>query len=141
MLLKRILTMASMQQWIETKILTLLNIHLLLCLSATHSCCFCDFNHTLEDCRLLTSCPYQEGIQFLASKDLGYLSNKHIAKDRPQRKLCKFTNCLKKYPTVLKTQLHERLNGKTSAGSAENVNSSATQVHNGMVSTHSAWNH
>ena len=100
------------------------------------SCCFCNFNHALEDCRSLRSRPYQERIQFLASKNLcfGCLSDKHVAKDCPQRKSCKITNCPKKHPTVLHTQPRERLNGEISTGSADNVSGSATQVRNGMVS-------
>ena len=101
------------------------------------SCCFCNFSHALEDCRSLRSHPYQERIQFLASKSLcfGCLSDKHVAKDCPQRKSCKFTNCLKKHPTVLHTQPCEKPNSKTSTGSADNIAGSATQVRNGMVST------
>ena len=34
------------------------------------SCCFCNSNHALEDCRSLRSRPYQERIQFLAPKNL-----------------------------------------------------------------------
>ena len=103
----------------------------------SNSCCFCNLNHALEDCRSLRSRPYQERIQFIASKSLcfGCLSDKHIVKDCPQRKSCKFTNCPKKHPTVLHTQPRERLNGETSADSADNASCSATQVHNGMVST------
>ena len=100
------------------------------------SCRFCGFNHALEDCRSLRSRPYQERIQFMASKGLcfGCLSDKHVAKDCPQRKSCKFTNCPKKHPTVLHTQPRERSNGETSTGSADNVSGHATQVRNGMVS-------
>ena len=101
------------------------------------SCCFCNFSHALEDCRSLRSRPYQERIQFLASKSLcfGCLSDKHVAKDCPQRKSCKFTNCLKKHPTVLHTQPREKPNSETSTGRADNVSGSATQVRNAMVST------
>ncbi|XP_044166815.1 uncharacterized protein LOC122950873 [Acropora millepora] len=104
---------------------------------ASNSCCFCNLNHALEDCRSLRSRPYQERIQFIASKSLcfGCLSDKHIVKDCPQRKSCKFTNCPKKHPTVLHTQPRERLNGETSTDRADNASCSATQVHNGMVST------
>ena len=103
----------------------------------SNSCCFCNLNHALEDCRSLRSRPYQERIQFIASKGLcfGCLSDKHIVKDCPQRKSCKFTNCPKKHPTVLHTQPRERLNGETSTDRADNASCSATQVHNGMVST------
>ena len=66
----------------------------------SNSCCFCNLNHALEDCRSLRSRPYQERIQFIASKSLcfGCLSDKHIVKDCPQRKSCKFTNCPKNIP-------------------------------------------
>ena len=103
----------------------------------SNSCCFCNFNHALEDCRSLRSRPYQERIQFIASKGLsfGCLSDKHVAKDCLQRKSCKFTSCPKKHPTVLHTQPRERLNGETSTGSADNVSGSASQVRNGMAST------
>ena len=103
----------------------------------SNSCCFCNLNHGLEDCRSLRSRPYQERIQFIASKNLCFrcLSDKHIARDCPQRKSCKFTNCPKKHPTVLHTQPRERLNGETSTGNADNVSCSASQVHNGMVNT------
>jgi len=103
----------------------------------SNSCCFCNFNHALEDCRSLRSRPYQERIQFIASKGLcfGCLSDKHVAKDCPQRKSCKFTSCPKKHPTVLHTQPRERVNGETSTGSADNVSGSASQVRNGMAST------
>ena len=101
------------------------------------SCCFCNFSHALEDCRSLRSRPYQERIQFLASKGLcfGCLSDKHVAKDCPQRKSCKFTNCLKKHRTVFHTQPREKLNSETSTGSADNVSGSATQVRNAIFST------
>ena len=96
------------------------------------SCAFCNFNHALEDYISLRSRRYQERIQFIASKSLcfGCLSNKHIAKDCPQRKSCKFTNCPKKHPTVLHIQYCESLNGNSSTGSMTSVSGSATQVHN-----------
>ena len=76
----------------------------------SNSCCFCNSSHALEDCRSLRSRPYQERIQFLASKSLcfGCLCDKHVAKDCPQQKSCNFTNCLKKHPTVLHTQPREK---------------------------------
>ena len=69
------------------------------------SCCFCNFNHALEDCRSLRSRPQQEHIQFLASKSLCFwcLFDKHVAKSCPQRKASKFANCPKRYSTVLHT--------------------------------------
>ena len=125
-------TMASTQKWTKTETLS----HMPSVTPINDSCCFCNFNHALEDCRSLRSRPYQERIQFLASKNLcfGCLSDKHVAKDCPQRKSCKITNCPKKQPAVLHTQPRERLNGEISTGSADNVSGSAAQVRNGMVS-------
>ncbi|KAL9986036.1 hypothetical protein ACROYT_G000097 [Oculina patagonica] len=80
--------------------------------------------HSLEDCKSLRSRPYQERIQFLASKSLcfGCLSDKHVAKDCPQRKSCKFTSCPRKHPTVLHTQPRETSNSGASSTNANTVN-------------------
>ena len=100
------------------------------------TCPFCNFRHSLKDCKSLRSRPYHKRIQFLASKSLcfGCLSNKHVAKDCPQRKSCKFTNCPKKHPTVLHTQPPETFNSGASSANANTANESISQVRNGMVS-------
>ena len=68
-------------------------------------CIFCQQNHALEDCHLLRWKPYQERIKFLSAKRLcfGCLSEKHVARLCPERKICKIPNCTRKHPTVLHT--------------------------------------
>ncbi|XP_074639484.1 uncharacterized protein LOC141897759 [Acropora palmata] len=68
-------------------------------------CIFCQQNHALEDCHLLRWKPYQERIKFLSAKRLcfGCLSQKHVARLCPERKICKIPNCTRKHPTVLHT--------------------------------------
>ena len=78
-----------------------------------NSCCFCNLNHALEDCRSLRSRPYQERIQFIASKNLcfGCLSDKHIARDCPQRKSCKVKNSEHGGPYASRTRIGWIVNG------------------------------
>ena len=68
-------------------------------------CIFCQQNHAVEDCHLLRWKPYQERIKFLSAKRLwfGCLSEKHVARLCPERKICKISNCTRKHPTVLHT--------------------------------------
>ena len=68
-------------------------------------CIFCQQNHALEDCHLLRWKPYQERIKFLSAKRLGFgcLSQNHVARLCPERKICKIPNCTRKHPTVLHT--------------------------------------
>ena len=68
-------------------------------------CIFCQQIHSLEDCHLRRGKPYQERIKFLFAKRLcfGCLSEKHVAKLCPERKICKVPNCTRKHPTVPNT--------------------------------------
>jgi len=79
---------------------------------------FCFFNphlphrpiHALEDCHVLRWKPYQESIKFLSTRRLcfGCLPDKHVARDCPERKVCKITNCTRRHPTVLHTPSREK---------------------------------
>ena len=103
--------------------------------SQSKTCPFCQKSHALEDCRFLRWKPYQEQIKFLSSMRLcfGCLSDNHVARLCPQRKVCKIPNCSRKHPTVLHTtSVREKSSVDIGVGT-ENI--ADTQVSNAMAST------
>ena len=98
-------------------------------------CIFCQQNHALEDCHLLRWKPYQERIKFLSAKRLcfGCLSEKHVARLCPERKICKIPNCTRKHPTVLHTSnVREKSSVDVGVGTEDSAD---TPVLNAMAYT------
>ncbi|XP_068690788.1 uncharacterized protein [Montipora foliosa] len=92
-------------------------------------------NHALEDCHLLRWKPYQERIKFLSAKRLcfGCLSEKHVARLCPERKICKIPNCTRKHPTVLHTSnVREKSLVDVGVGTGDSTD---TPVLNAMANT------
>ena len=103
--------------------------------SQSVTCPFCQKSHALEDCRFLRWKPYQERIKFLSSMRLcfGCLSDNHVARLCPQRKVCKIPNCSRKHPTVLHTtSVREKSSVDIGVGTESIAD---TQVSNAMAST------
>ncbi|XP_068734645.1 uncharacterized protein [Montipora capricornis] len=98
-------------------------------------CIFYQQNHALEDCHLLRWKPYQERIKFLSAKRLCFrcLSEKHVARLCPERKICKIPNCTRKHPTVLHTSnVREKSSVDVGIGTGDSAD---TPVLNAMANT------
>ena len=103
--------------------------------SQSKACPFCQKSHALEDCHLFRRKPYQERIKFLSSMRLCYgcLSDNHVARLCPQRKVCRIPNCSRKHPTVLHTaSVREKSTVDIGVGTESIAD---TQVSNAMAST------
>ena len=94
-------------------------------------CIFCQQNHALEDCHLRSWKPYQERIKFLSTKRLcfGCLSEKHVKRLCPERKICKIPNCTRKHPTVPHTSnVREKSSVDVSVGTWDSTDTPALNV-------------